>query len=326
MTALEAVCAVNLPDYVADMAWRPDGGLLALACADGSVHELVPAAAASAPIAEHRGGACAVAFAPDGTLASAGEDGRVAIGVLPPRPAGAGWIELLEWSPDGSRLATAVGKRVQMWSPTGEIVAESPQLTATAECIAWRPDGNGLVVGGHGGVAFLSVDGEPAGERIEWTGVVLSLAWAADSRRLACGMQDQAVWLWDVDAVRAATHDGYARKVRELSWNADGTMLATGGGSVPVVWCFEPGGIEATGELELRGHNKAVIWAGFQPLGTMLATASEDGVAILWDPPDTQPLTGATVQEPLSACAWSPDGRHLALGGEGGSTAVFALV
>jgi WD40 repeat protein len=326
LTALASVCAVHLPDYVADVAWRPDGELLALACADGSVHELVPAAAAGAPVGEHRGGACAVAFAPDGTLASAGEDGRVAIGVLSPRPAGAGWVERLAWSPSGSRLASAVGTRVQLWTAEGELVAESAPLPATAECIAWRPDGAWLAVGGHGGVSFLTPDGETAGQRIEWTGVVLALSWAPDGRRLACGMQDQAVWLWDVDGGRAATHDGYARKVRELAWSGDGTLLATGGGSVPVVWCFAPGGIEATGQIELRGHGKPVIWLGFQPGGPYLATGSEDGVAILWQLPNDQPLTGATVDEPLSCCAWAPDGRHIALAGERGATAIFALV
>lgn len=315
--ALVSTAAVALPDYVASLAWRPDGGMLAAACADGSVHELLPDGG-SAPTGHHAGGACAVAYAPDGTLASAGEDGRVAIGPVPGRPAGAGWVELLAWSPDGARLASAVGRRIQIWSPDGELVAESPELAATVECLAWSPDGLVLAAGGHGGASFLDRAAEPV-RRLQWTGVVLAAAYSPDGARLACGMQDLSVWVWDVRTETAVTMDGYARKVRELSWASDGVRLATGGGAVPVVW-----DVGASSQVELHGgHERPVVWVGFRPGGDWLATAGEDGLAIVWS--GSSPLTGATIGEPASACAWSPDGTRLALAGQSGRVAVFAL-
>jgi WD40 repeat protein len=298
--------------------------MLVAGCADGGVHEILPETGVSALRHEHDGGACAVAFAPDGTLASSGEDGRLAVGVLSPRPAGAAWIERMAWRPTGDLLAVAVGRRVQLWTAEGMIVAESPQQAATVECLAWTPDATAVVVGGHGGVSFLDIDGAPAREPVEWTGVVLELAYAPDGR-LACGMQDHAVWIWDADLARAATMGGYARKVRELAWSSDGTFLATGGGSVVACWLLPPGELEATGQAELRGHEKPINWVGFQPGGPHLASAAEDGYAILWQPPHEQPLAGATLEEPVGAAAWSPDGTRLALGGRDGRVAVFAV-
>jgi WD40 repeat protein len=134
-------------------------------------------------------------------------------------------------------------------------------------------------------------------------------------------MQDCAVWCWDVDAVQATPLTGLARKVRELAWSADGRWLVLGGRSAATAWAFEEGE-----QHELRGHERPVVWAGFQPGGDLLATAAEDGVVILWRLPGVEPITGATIGEPAGVCAWSPDGTHLALGGETGRVAVFRLV
>jgi WD40 repeat protein len=325
VAALQSTGATQFGDYVAALAWHPGGTLLAVACADGTVHEVLAEGAASAPVAEHAGGACGVAYAADGTLATAGEDGRVGIGPMAPQPVGAGWIELLCWSPDGALLATAVGHRVQIWTVSGAMVAESEQLDATVECLAWSPDGTRLAAGGHGGVTLMDREGDLIGGRIEWVGVVLSVAWAPDGRRLACGMQDCTAWVWDTELMQAATMTGFARKIKELSWSGDGRWLVTGGGTTAVAWRLEEG-FQAVEQLELRGHERPVVWAGFQPGGSLLATAGEDGVAILWALPGDKPLTGATIGEPASACAWSPDGTRLALGGETGRVAVFLLV
>jgi WD40 repeat protein len=261
-----------------------------------------------------------VAYSSDGVLATAGEDGRVGIGPIPPQPVGAGWVEVLAWAPGpGARLATAVGRRVQLWTPDGVLVAESADLPATVECLAWAPDGSRMAAGGHGGVTLLDA-GLDASRFIDWVGVVLAVAWAPDGRRLACGMQDCAVWCWDVDALEATPLTGLARKVRELAWSPDGRWLVLGGGTAATAWA-----VEASEQLELRGHERAVVWAGFQPGGPLLATAAEDGVVILWQLPGAEPLAGATVGEPASACAWSPDGTRIALAGETGRVAVFRL-
>ena len=323
--SLNAEAGVQLPDWIVSLSWRADSGMVAVACADGTIHELLPDGTASAQVGYHEGGASAVAYSLRGVLATAGADGRVGIGTVPPQLTGAGWVDHLMWSPDGTLLASAIGRRLQLWTDRGEMVTETPPFPATIECLAWSPDSTRLAGGGHGGITLCARDGIVLGASLQWTGVVLALAWAPGGQRLACGMQDHAVWLWDVDAQRAATMDGMARKVRELAWSVDGRWLVTGGGTVPVAWHYGDGGIASDQQIELRGHEKPVVWAGFQPRGPLLATAAEDGLAVLWALPGFRPLTGATVGEEVGACSWSPDGTRLALGGASGRVAVFAL-
>jgi WD40 repeat protein len=74
----------------------------------------------------------------------------------------------------------------------------------------------------------------------------------------------------------------------------------------------------------LIGHTSEVEGVAFSPDGTMLATASADGTARLWEVPGCTPvstLTGHTSS--VNAVAFSPDGAMLATASADGTAQLW---
>jgi WD40 repeat protein len=90
----------------------------------------------------------------------------------------------------------------------------------------------------------------------------------------------------------------------ELSWSADGQLLACGSYRGRVgVWRVSSNQLASV----LQGHTNAVIACRFAPTGHLLATASWDGTTRLWDAASGEPLATA----PGEVRGFSQDGLHL---------------
>jgi WD40 repeat protein len=75
----------------------------------------------------------------------------------------------------------------------------------------------------------------------------------------------------------------------------------------------------------LAGGHSAPTWmVTWSPCGTRLASASEDGSAIVWSVPERKPLLRLDGhQDGVWSVTWSPDGSRLATGGNDGRAAIF---
>ena len=320
--------AALLPDYAVELAWHPDMESIAAACADGGVWRVDPITGESIEVARHDGGATRVAYTTDGLLASWGQDGRVVLGTgVSFAPSSDGGLAQLAWRPDGEVLAVAAGRHVGLWSRDGEQLAESEELPATVESVEFHPAGAHLAAGGAGGVTVLGGAEAETIQRLDWTGKVLAMAFNPDGLSLAYGTQEASVCLWDMLSTEATATSSFDRKVRALAWRVDGAWLAAAGGQAISVSMFEDGvAAGATARMDLTGHERAVSWVGFRTHSSLLASTAADGYLLLWNLPDTTaPWAVATLAEPIACGAWSPDGSAIAIGGAGGTVAVFAI-
>jgi WD40 repeat protein len=193
-------------NWVWDVAFSPDGELLATASADKTVRlwDVQSGEQHGEPLKGHTDSVKGVAFSPDGKLlASASWDKTVrlwdvASGKAHGEPLTGHkpfWVEGVAFSPDGELLATAGwDKTVRLWD------------VATG-----KPRGEPLT--GH-------------------KGAVLSVAFGPDGKLLASSSNDKTVRLWDVQSGKphGGPLTGHTREVYAVTFSPDGHLLASAGG------------------------------------------------------------------------------------------------
>lgn len=229
-------------------------------------------------------GLTGTAFSPDGSiLAAGGADGKVILwntNDWSPRPSLAGLSDVvsgLRFNADGTRLATASGdRRVNLWD------VDSSELL--------------LVLSGNQG-PLMSVD--------------ISL----DGSRLISGSADGTVRVWDLSPGREWLALDSLGGAGRITYSPDGSLLAAGTGPEGLVKVWGT----ATGEEVLSlgqaedGHSSWVESTAFSPDGALLATASLDGTARIWDVGNGRLVhTLAGHVGPVYDQDFSPDGRWLA--------------
>ena len=200
------------------------------------------------------------------------------------------------FSPDGTLLATASwDKTARLWDPT------------TGDCLRIRPS--------H-------------------TGPVRGVAFSPDGTLLATASQDKTARLWDpATGKHLRTFIGHDDQVRGVAFSQDGTLLATASyDGTARLWDPATGDCLSTltrlGALTrlraLTGYTSPVYGVAFSSDGTLLATASKDKTARLWDPATGDCLRALTGHDgPVYGVAFSPDGTLLATASKDGTARLW---
>ncbi len=351
---LNKTWAVQLDDYVIDLSWSPDGGLLAAASQAGPLHVFAGSSGGERrELPGHAEGSNCLAFAPRSAapgasaaapsvlLASGGQDGAVkfwdaAAGQhLATAELGSAWIEHIAWRPapsvgesKGGRplLAAASGRDLVFLHPDGVPAQRFKPAPKTLSALAWHPQGGALAAAYFGGVCIWDADDFHAQREYAYANGIATLAWSPpDGRWLVSGNVDPSVHLWLPEEDQEFHMSGYEAKVRQISFDLSGTRLATTGGQDVCVWDCSGAGPEGR-EPTMLPHDAPLVAVAFQNRHGLLASGSRDGVLQLWSPERAQPLR-ATIKMPAPATrlAWSPDDRFLAVGSEKGVVYVLRV-
>jgi WD40 repeat protein len=335
---LNKTWAVQIDDYVIDLAWSPDGTQLAAASQAGPLHIFDgPTGDNRRQLPGHDDGANCLAFAPSapGLLASGGQDGSVkfwdaAAGQhLATAELGSAWIEHLAWRPSGSStplLSAASGRDLVFLRADASLVHRFKPAPKTLTALAWHPQGGALAAAYFGGVCLWDADDFHPQREYAYANGIATLAWSPpDGRWLVSGNVDPSVHLWLPKEDQEFHMSGYETKVRQISFDLTGTRLATTGGQDVCVWDCSGAGPEGR-EPTMLPHDAPLVAVAFQNRHGLLASGSRDGVLQIWSPERAQPLR-ATIKMPAPAAklAWSPDDRFLAVGSEKGVVYVLRV-
>ncbi len=320
------------------IAFSGDGARLATADAEGTIkiwadlEKLDSKSAALLTLKGHQGAIHTVRFSTDGkrlVTSSAGKTARVwdlenAGAAIRPLEglADDGSLDgtpVTRFSPDGQLIAAANGRSVRLWdAATGRLVKElSHGEKVRVSSVAFSPSDNRLLAVGYGGpsdVSYVALwDIDAAAERARLTG--------------ATDLPDYY-------------HTGeYQWQIGALEFSPDGKYLVAGFGSKrginpradprPLkVWEV------ATRRLirRLDGHANTCLSLDFSRDGTLLASGSHDGTAIIWSTktwkamhtlqnPDNSYLPGGWIT--VEDVAFSPDGKTLVLASYGGTVQLW---
>jgi WD40 repeat protein len=326
----------SVDDHVIALAWSPNGYHLAAAAVSGPVVIFDESGQTLHTIDAHGFGTASLCWSPDSkTLATAGQDGHAKhwdpkTGTLKEKlAAGAAWVEHVAYSPKGDLLLTAAGKKLKLWNADGTPNRTFPDYRSTIAGLAWMPKGKEFVVAGYGGVSTYKVDApdsEGASKFFEWQGSVIAIAASPDSSMLAGGAQDSSVHFWYTKTGDDLAMTGYPAKVNILSWDATSRYLATGGGEHAVIWDCSGKGPEGSTPIMCEFHEQTLSAITFQTRGGLLATGCPEGHIALWWPGNANKnLTKAKLDQGITRFAWHPTDNRLAVGGEAGKVALYAV-
>ncbi|HSO27097.1 MAG TPA: WD40 repeat domain-containing protein [Anaerolineales bacterium] len=288
---------------VVDLAWTPDGALLAAGHPTSiSLYEVTQRQLARTLYPPD--GLVGIAFSPNNLwLVSAHTTGTEAegyasslflwvgplwrpVGVLYGEPRG---IIDLAFAPQGSTLAAAFAhpnerlNEVVMWdSATWEITRTLK--TGLLQNIAFSPDAS-LLATSPDRYAVKVIDLAEKGliftGHTSFTGAINALAFSPDGALLATGHYDGVIRLWNVATAELVRSFAAEEVIESLAFSPDGQILASGGGYENTnvrLWSVANGFLLQS----LEGHQSAVTDVLFSPAGRFLVSASYDGEIWLW--------------------------------------------
>jgi WD40 repeat protein len=207
-----------------------------------------------------------------------------------------------------------MGIKFHLCGGGGRVPSFDARHKGTVVALAFSGDGEHMVSGDHiGEIVVWDLWTGKEFRRFEHGAAVNGLCFHPDGDHFAAAFDDGSFRIYRMSTnarVHEVTgaHDG---AIGAVSYAPTGDELATCGADRQIkLWSAD-----GTPRRSFTGHDAAIHTVVFRPRGTpLLATASDDRTARLWDLARGDVVRTIPHGGPVRAVAWSPDGKTLATG------------
>jgi hypothetical protein len=235
-------------------------------------------------------------------------------------------VTALALSPDGTRLAVARGRAVEIMAVAddvpGKVIATMPDLPGNVVAVHFSRDGSRLVIAGGitglRGVAEIrdAATGKLVRSFAGHRDLVYDAELSPDEQTLATAGYDRSIKLWNVtDGVLVRSIDVHNGAVFDLAWHPSGKVLGSASADETVKLWRASDGVRLDTLSQPQGE---VASLAFTPDGGHVIAAGRDKRIHLWKlasldaPAINPPLRAVFAHEtPIVAVALSADGRRL---------------
>jgi WD40 repeat protein len=277
------------------------------------------------------GGAILSSAADGARVLTGGDDGKVVatdaagVSVTVAADARHRWIDHVAIGPAGT-VAWSAGKEAFVRSAKG--TDRTLAVPTTVGGLAFSPKGLRLAIAHYNGATLWFPNAAQADpEPLVWKGSHLSATFSPDGRFLITSMQESTLHGWLLADRKDMRMQGYAARVRSLDWTADGKWLASSGANQLILWPFgsKTGPMGKTPQILAPGETQVEMVA-CHPKEDVIAVGYADGLILIVRRPDgAEILARKPAAAPVTALAWSKDGRRLAFGTEDGDAGIIDI-